>query len=73
MMNLGHIAFIQGHHKKALDCYSKSVTLGLELEEFLDGMESDYEDLRLASLGITIKAYKQLLEEIKQRVDESKK
>jgi tetratricopeptide (TPR) repeat protein len=70
-MNLGHIALIKGERAKALDCYTQSVALGYDLEEFLKGMQDDYEELRLASLGVTREVYDQLLEDIRQRVKPS--
>jgi len=70
-MNLGHIALIQGDRAEALNWYIKSISLGFDLEKFLEGMQSDYEDLRLASLSITREAYDQLIEDIRQHANPS--
>ncbi|AHM63350.1 hypothetical protein D770_25525 [Flammeovirgaceae bacterium 311] len=64
-MNIGHTYLLQGKTDKAMDWYKKSISLcGKNTEPFFKGMEADYEDLRIASLGIEKSRYKLLLAEL---------
>lgn len=46
-MNIGQIYLLQNNQKEALEWYKKSVERYIDINNFFDAMESDYEDLKM--------------------------
>ncbi|WNJ17399.1 tetratricopeptide repeat protein [Pontibacter sp. G13] len=68
-MNLGHVHYLQGNSEEARAWYRTSIPLWEDVNGFFEGMESDYTDLRMESLGITRESYDELLAELREFAD----
>lgn len=64
-MNLGHCYLISNEKEKALKWYKTSLSLLEECKEFFEGMEEDYNDLKMQDYGIDRDDYDQILVALK--------
>ncbi len=68
-MNLGHIYLIQKNTPKAIEWYKKAIESckdTAQLEEFYEGMESDYSEIKMSELHITTEAYQKIIAQLKK-------
>ncbi|AEE54533.1 ATP-binding protein [Haliscomenobacter hydrossis] len=65
-MNLGHVELLYDDQGKAIEWYFKSIQLNEDKEEFFQGMESDFTDLKMETQGITRESYDTILAQLRQ-------
>ena len=73
LMNLGHIEFIKGNHKKAKENYETSLHHCEDIKLFFKGMDSDYNDLKLASHNISRETYDEILAQLRANITQKEK
>ena len=67
-MNLGHALLLQQKEKEAINWYQKAISLCKDKEElatFFQGMQEDYQELKMKAQGISINTYDDILQQLK--------
>ncbi len=67
-MNIGHLHLITQEEATSKQWYSKGLELFEDKEVFFNGMESDYNDLKMAEKGINRAQYDAILEELLMQI-----
>ncbi len=68
-LSLGHIHLLRSDQPAALEWYRKSIPLWEDLENFFEGMNSAYTDLKMADHGISRETYDEILQTLREEAE----